>query len=38
MAKNESMNVEEIRLCNMVDMGIRYSGMIRLYEKGLNRN
>jgi hypothetical protein len=34
MTKKIPMNIEEIRLCNMVDMGIRYSGMIRLYEKG----
>lgn len=25
---------EEIRIYNMVDMGLRFSGMIRLYEKG----
>ena len=25
---------EEIRIYNMVDMGLRYSGMIRLYKKG----
>jgi len=34
MAKKASMNLEEIRLYNMVDMGLRYSGMIRLYKEG----
>ena len=34
MDKKASMNLEEIRLYNMVDMGLRYSGMIRLYKEG----
>jgi len=34
MAKKAPMNIQEIRLYNMVDMGLRYSGMIRLYKKG----
>ena len=28
------MNIEEIKLYNMVDMSLRFSGMIRLYKKG----
>jgi hypothetical protein len=34
MVKKAPMNIKEIRLYNMIDMGFRYSGMIRLYEKG----
>lgn len=30
MAKNTPKNLEEIRIYNMVDMSLRYSGMIRL--------
>jgi hypothetical protein len=33
MVKKAPMNIKEIRLYNMIDMGFRYSGMIRLYEK-----
>jgi hypothetical protein len=34
MVMNAPTNLEEIRLYNIVDMGLRYSGMVRLYEKG----
>ena len=37
MAKNIPKNLKEIRLYNMVDMGLRYSGMIRLYKKGTKK-
>lgn len=37
MTKKVQTNIEDIRLYNMVDMGLRYSGMIRLYTKGTKK-
>ncbi|MBT8352818.1 MAG: hypothetical protein KJO26_16485, partial [Deltaproteobacteria bacterium] len=34
MVKKAPINIKEIRLYNMIDMGFRYSGMIGLYDKG----
>jgi hypothetical protein len=34
MGNNTMKKPEEIRIYNMVDMGLRFSGMIRLFEKG----
>jgi len=35
--KTESIDLEKIKLFNIVDMGLSFSAMIRLYEKGSKR-